>query len=76
MANVKMIEGLHLTATDKRNIAEIVSRGWAYAETKKKKYRLEAIEGGLTRVAITERDTDMHGRKFDRVWNFVVQVAA
>lgn len=76
MATVKMIEGTHLTATDKRNIAEIVSRGWAYGETKQKKYRIEATSNGLTRVAITERDTDMQGRKFDRVWNYVVQVAA
>jgi hypothetical protein len=76
MTAVKMIEGTHLTAGDKRNIAAIVARGWVYGETKQKKYRLEAIDGGLTRVAITERDTDMHGRKFDRVWNYVVQVAA
>ena len=76
MATVKMIEGTHLTAADKRAVAEIAARGWVYGETKKKKFRLEAIEGGLTRVAITERDMDMHGRKFDRVWNYVVQIAA
>lgn len=74
-ASIKMIEGTHLTAADKRNIAAIVSRGWTYGETKQKKYRLEAADNGFTRVAITERDTDMQGRKFDRVWNYVVAIA-
>lgn len=72
---VKMIEGLHLTATNKRHIAEMVARGMMEAGTKTLGYVITNIEGAIVRLTVIKRETDSMGRKIARRGHYVVEVA-
>ena len=73
--NVKMIEGLHLTATNKRHIAEMIARGMMEAGTKALGYIITNIDGAIVRLTIIQRETDSQGRKIARRGHYVVEVA-
>lgn len=49
---VTMLQGLHLTAHDKRDIAAIVSKGWTYGRTARKSYHVDRIGSGLFSVLL------------------------
>lgn len=49
---VTMLQGLHLTAHDKRDIAAIVSKGWTYGRTARKSYHVDRIGPGLFSVIL------------------------
>lgn len=72
---VKMIEGLHLTATNKRHIAEMFSRGMKEAGTKTLGYVITNIEGEIVRLTLVKREKDDFGRFVTRRGNYVVEVA-
>lgn len=42
---VRLIEGLHLTATQKRHLAQIIGKGWTSGESAKIRYHLFPVEG-------------------------------
>lgn len=73
---VKLIKGLHVTATNKRHIAQIIQNGWSQGGTKRLGYRIEKIEDqdDMYNVEITSVDSNDYGKKFNRVMNVVVQV--
>lgn len=73
---VKMIEGLHLTATNKRHIAEMVARGMMEAGTKSLGYIITNIEGAIVRLTVIKREMDDMGRKVSRRGHYVVEVTA
>lgn len=50
--SVTMLQGLHLTAHDKRDIAAIVSKGWTYGRTARKSYHVGRIGSGLFSVIL------------------------
>jgi len=72
---VKMIEGLHLTATNKRHIAEMMARGMMEAGTKRLGYVITNIEGNTVRLTVINRDKDDWGRPVTRRGHYVVEVA-
>jgi hypothetical protein len=70
---IKMIEGLHLTATNKRHIADMITRGMMDASTKTISYIITNIEGTIARLTIIKRETDMRGRTVARRGHYVVE---
>lgn len=49
---VTMLQGRHLTAHDKRDIAAIVTKGWTYGRTARKSYHVDRIGSGLFSVLL------------------------
>ena len=70
---VKMIEGRHLTATNKRHIAAMVAQGMENGKTAKSRYTVTK-ENDNFRVIIAEVETSTTGRKFIREWKFLISV--
>jgi hypothetical protein len=50
--HIKLIEGLHLTAADKRDIAHIIGQGWQHGQTRQKRYTVRHDGGGRYSVTI------------------------
>ena len=72
---VKMIEGLHLTSTNKRHIVEMIARGMMEAGTKRLGYVITNIEGAIVRLTVINREKDDCGRPVTRRGHYVVEVA-
>lgn len=70
---MKLIEGLHLTATEKRHIAEIIGKGWQSGNSGRKSYLVRPA-GEYWRVRITTKERDDFGRPSDRVQSVVVSL--
>jgi hypothetical protein len=73
---VKMIEGLHLTATNKRHIAEMLAKGMMEAGNKTFGYVMTNIEGNIARLTVIKRETDDQGRRISRKGAYVVEFSA
>jgi hypothetical protein len=65
MMAVRLIEGLHLTAFDKRALVSCHAGGFTGWQTARKRYTL-AREGDAWRYVIRWRESDMFGRVIDR----------
>jgi hypothetical protein len=65
---IRLIEGLHLTATNKRHLAEIIGKGWTFGQSKRIAYTVTPIEGHEGRFAYHWRkpETDDFGRRVVR----------
>lgn len=75
MMQVKMIEGLHLTATNKRHIAEMLTRGIMEGGTRALYYVFTNIEGNVARLTIFKNETNDYGRKVTRKSHCTVEFA-
>jgi len=55
---IKLVEGLHLTATNKRHLTTIIAQGWTSGESGQIKYSVTPIEGepNRYRYCITKRE--------------------
>ena len=42
---IRLIEGLHLTATQKRHLADIIGKGWHEGRSGRIAYSVEPVEG-------------------------------
>jgi len=73
---IKMIEGLHLTATNKRHIAEMLTRGMMEGGTKAIGYVFSNIEGNIARLTIIKNEVNDYGRKVTRRGHYVVEFTA
>lgn len=73
---VKMIEGLHLTATNKRHIGSMIERGMMEAGNNTFSYVITNLEGNVARMTITKRETNDQGRRVSRKGHYVVEFAA
>lgn len=62
---VRLIEGLHLTAFDKRALVQCHAGGFTGWQTARKRYAL-APEGEAWRYSIRWRESDDWGRPVDR----------
>lgn len=71
---VSLIEGLHITATDKRHILAIVEKGWSSGHTKQRSYEIETNEDGSLQVVIERRERDDYGRMQIRTSRIKVMV--
>jgi hypothetical protein len=50
---IRLIEGLHLTATNKRHLAEIIGKGWTAGQSKRIAYTVTPITGEVARFPTT-----------------------
>lgn len=73
---VKLIEGFHLTATNKRHIAEMLTRGIMEGGTRALHYVFSNIENNIARLTIFKNETDDYGRKVTRTFRCVVEFKA
>jgi hypothetical protein len=73
---IKMIEGLHLTATNKTHIGSMIARGMMEAGNKTFSYVITDLERNIARLTMTKRETDDLGRKISRRGHYVVEFAA
>jgi len=60
--SISLIEGLHLTATDKRHIAEILRRRWSEGVTRHRRYSITERAGDTACVVIERKEWNDFGR--------------
>lgn len=72
---VRLIEGLHLTATNRAHMQQILAMGRLSGSTKALAYTLEPIEGqpGRYRYAIRKAERDDWGRPAPRFCRGVIE---
>lgn len=65
---IRLVEGLHLTATNRAHIAGILANGWLSGSTRALSYELAPIAGqqGRYRFTIAKRERDDWGRPIVR----------
>lgn len=71
---VKKIEGLHLTATNKKHIIQLIQNGWKSGGTKRIQYEILDQDGDIYTLKVYTKDSNDYGKQFWRVGNYVVQV--
>lgn len=74
---IKLIQGTHLTATNRRHMSQILAQGWLKGETTRLAYQFEPIDGqaGQYRFTIGQMETDMWGRKQYRQQRGIIQTS-
>lgn len=74
---IRLIEGLHLTATNRRHIGQILANGWQSGNSGKLAYSLAPIEGqaGRYRYLIRKRERDDWGRPVIRESRGIIEAA-
>ena len=73
---IKLIEGVHLTATNKRHIAEMLTRGMMQGGTKRIGYKFSSAEGNVAKFTLIQNERDDWGRPVTRRGNYVVEFTA
>ncbi|MBB5704117.1 MULTISPECIES: hypothetical protein [Brucella] len=72
--SISLLEGYHITATDKRHIAAIVERGWREGVTRQRRYKITEKTGDIVRLVIERSERDMQGRPMIRRSKVVVRI--
>jgi len=72
---IKLVEGLHLTATNRRHLSQIIAQGWRKGESGRLAYTVEPIDPaqGLYRYQIGQMECDDWGRPQYRIRKGVIQ---
>ena len=60
--SISLLEGYHITATDKRHIAEILRRGWSEGVTRHRRYSITERAGDTACVVIERKEWNDFGR--------------
>jgi len=60
--SISLIEGYHITATDKRHMAEIIRRGWSKGVTQYRQYSITERNEDTARVVIESNERTSSGR--------------
>lgn len=71
--NIKMLEGLHLTVTNKRHIAHMLETEMMEAGNKTFSYVITNIDGNIARLTVAKRETNDWGKLVTRKGHYVVQ---
>jgi stage III sporulation protein SpoIIIAA len=71
--SIKMIEGLHLTATNKKHIAHMIANDMKDASNASFDYTITSIENDIVKLTMTKRELDDRGRKVSRRGNYVIK---
>lgn len=71
---VHLIEGYHITATDKRHILALVQRGWREGSTRQSRYSIIERDGQTMRVLIEKRERNDLGRPLTRRQRVKVEI--
>ncbi len=72
--SISLVEGTHLTATDKRHIAEIIRRGWTKGATRRRQYSISEREGDTARLIIEWNERDDYGRLQTRTSKMKIRI--
>jgi hypothetical protein len=70
--NIVKLEGNHLTATNKRHIAEMLTKGITEGGTKALHYVFSEIDGCFARLSITKKEKNDWGKTVYRKGNYRV----
>lgn len=70
---ITMTEGVHLTATNKRHIAEMLTRGLMEGGTKTLYYTFTNIEGNTARLTITKKESNDWGKVVHRRGEYAIE---
>jgi hypothetical protein len=73
---VAMLSGLHLTATQKRHIGQLVEQKLTEGGTKALGYKITAQRGDVYDMIVSKRDSNDRGQTFWRRGNYTVRVTA
>ena len=73
---ITMTEGLHLTATNKRHIAEMLTKGITEGVTKTLYYTFTNIEADSARLTITKKESNDWGKVVYRKGHYAVKFNA
>jgi len=73
--SIRLIEGLHLTATNKRHLAEIIEAGWTEGHSNRINYTVAPIEErpGCYRYSWSKRETSDFGRQQTREGSGIIE---
>ena len=71
---VHLIEGTHVTATDKRHILAVVDNGGQTGQTRLARYSITQKDGDTLRVQIEKRERNDLGRPVVRRLNVKVEI--
>lgn len=72
---VRLIEGLHLTATQKRHLVEIIGKEWREGHSGRISYRVEPVDGAPRRFRYhwQKRERDDWGRAVIREGRGIIE---
>lgn len=72
---IRLIDGLHLTATNRRHLSQIIGQGWRKGESGRLAYTVEPIDGepGRFRYSIGQMERDDWGRPQYRIRKGVIR---
>jgi hypothetical protein len=71
-----MIEGLHLTATNKSHIAQMLGKDMRTAGTKALRYEITDRDGDMVKLIVAKREvSEITGKKFWRTGRYTVRVS-
>jgi hypothetical protein len=73
---INLIEGLHLTVTERRHIGQLLEAGASIAASKQKTYRAERLTDDTYRVAIESKERDSQNRPAVRTHVVTARVSA
>ena len=71
---VHLVAGLHITATDKRNILALVDKGWQRGSTRRKSYQITERRENTLRLTIEGRESNDLGRPQTRHQRVTVEI--
>ena len=73
---VHLVEGVHLTATNKRHLSEIIGNGWTQGRSNRIAYTVAQVEGEPTRYSfrIEKAETDDWGKPVTRISRGIIEV--
>lgn len=69
---IKLLEGLHLTSTERRHITELLDAGVSVASSRLKTYRAEKLGVGRYGVEIETKERDSQNRKTVRQHRVII----
>jgi uridine phosphorylase len=73
---VHLVEGVHLTATNKRHLSEIIGNGWTHGRSNRIAYTVAQVEGVPSRYSfrIEKAETDDWGKPVTRISRGIIEV--
>ena len=71
---IKLKEGFHLTATNKRHIKQMLEQGLTSGQSKRLAYTLEPMEGNQFDVTIRKNYSDDWGNKRVDTSNYLIEI--
>ena len=72
---IKKLEGLHLTATNKKHIVQLLEKGWDEGGTKTIWYEILERNDNIVKLTVSKKEKSDYGRVFWRTGTYVIEVS-